>query len=160
MGQVYLLRCPKTGDVRYVGESWDAGRRYKTHLYRSHSAEIRNWVKELKQEKLRPILELVEGMSEEQAIHQYLSQGCNLANKVLITNRVAPSARSFPKTIPFAELVAIAGNSMKRHPRCFSLSREARRLLKEESTLYRLPQTKALEILLRERREARKKKRR
>ncbi len=67
-------------------------------------------------------------------------------------------AAKLPDSIPKEELFAILRGdykSLKKQAVTLGLSEEARRLLDEEGQIYRVDRTKALEILLRERREAR-----
>ncbi len=64
-----------------------------------------------------------------------------------------------PDSIPKEELFAILRGDyelLKKQVVTLGLSEEARRLLYEEGQIYRVDRTKALEILLRERRELRK----
>lgn len=58
-GYVYALEDPITGVVCYVGSAIDIDNRYKTHLKKSHSQKIRNWVEELSAAHLIPRFRLL-----------------------------------------------------------------------------------------------------
>ena len=68
-------------------------------------------------------------------------------------------AAKLPDSIPKEELFAILRGdykSLKKQVVTLGLSEEARRLLEIEGLIFRVDRTKALEILLRERREERR----
>lgn len=90
-GVIYLLKCPKSGAVRYVGKAKDAKARYRQHMYdarvgtKSHKC---NWIRSLLVAGLRPTLEidLVIGDSEDwkqreiERVAHYRAAGCDLTN--------------------------------------------------------------------------------
>jgi hypothetical protein len=129
-GQVYCLKCPKTGKVRYVGQSKDPIRRYCQHVKRSHLQEIRHWIDGLNAEGMMPILEIMkDATSELDEINRYLFEGHDLANVNIFEEKSSVS---------------------------YCLTKEARRIVASEAKRLGTNHTKAMEILLREIRELRK----
>lgn len=57
---IYALKCPKTGDYRYIGKSSNGLIRPKTHLVLSHNESVRLWVEELREEGLCPLIDVIE----------------------------------------------------------------------------------------------------
>lgn len=64
---IYVLKCPKTGDVKYVGKSNNPQRRYYAHIRIDRTASYHkiNWIQKLLKEGLKPELEILEEVSEE-----------------------------------------------------------------------------------------------
>lgn len=64
---IYILKCPKTGNVRYVGKSNDPKRRYYAHIRTDKTASCHkiNWIQKLLKEGFKPELEILEEVSEE-----------------------------------------------------------------------------------------------
>lgn len=56
---VYRLRCPRSLLIRYIGSSYDVGRRYLRHCYASRPHACRDWVLELVGLGLLPLVEVV-----------------------------------------------------------------------------------------------------
>jgi hypothetical protein len=86
---IYVLKCPITFKVRYVGKSDDPYRRYKEHLNIKNSAskEKKQWLKKLKKLGLKPILKIINKVPddywrdyENYYISFYLRSGYNLVN--------------------------------------------------------------------------------
>ena len=89
--QIYVLRCPKTYEVRYVGQTRHLlTNRLKDHLC-GNDLKTRKyqWIKSLKKEKLSPSIHPIEGEIETQDladaaerkwIAQYRLNGCRLVN--------------------------------------------------------------------------------
>lgn len=61
MYYVYLLRCPRTNDVRYVGRTQNPKNRYNSHLGFGAGAnnDKHEWICELKGSGLKPIFDIV-----------------------------------------------------------------------------------------------------
>lgn len=57
---IYALKCPKTGDYKYIGKSSSGLTRPKTHLVLSHNESVRLWVEELREEGLCPLIDVIE----------------------------------------------------------------------------------------------------
>jgi len=57
---IYTLSHPITNEVRYVGKTINIKRRYKQHLYDKRGSHKASWVKSLKNEGLKPIMNIVE----------------------------------------------------------------------------------------------------
>ena len=59
---IYTLEDPITSEVRYVGKANNIQQRYKSHLNkaRKHQIHKKNWIKSLKNKKLKPIVEVID----------------------------------------------------------------------------------------------------
>jgi hypothetical protein len=59
---IYILIDPRDNKVRYVGKANNVSQRYKAHLNRARKHQIHkaNWIKQLKENDLKPILEVVD----------------------------------------------------------------------------------------------------
>lgn len=88
---IYVLKDPRTGEVRYVGKTKNSLRKRLTdHIYDSkrHKNRRANWIKSLAKKGLEPIIELIETVSsgedwaerEKYWIKWYRGNGCNLLN--------------------------------------------------------------------------------
>lgn len=86
---IYILKCPKTNEIKYVGKSNNPTARYRNHLREECSASIHkiNWVKKLAKENLIPILEIIEEVQisewkekERFYIDKFLKEGNKLTN--------------------------------------------------------------------------------
>tara|TARA_R110002020_G_scaffold9539_2_gene37434 strand:- start:3256 stop:3798 length:543 start_codon:yes stop_codon:yes gene_type:complete len=90
---IYTLNCPITGEVHYVGRSTNGLIRPTTHLRKSHSKKIQEWVEDLSMLGHRPDIKIVEELPEVLGIaarerfwvNKYLNKGCNLLNCNLVT---------------------------------------------------------------------------
>lgn len=89
--QIYVLRCPKTNEVRYIGQTrYPLPARLKDHLcgndVKTHKYQ---WLKSLKKSNLRPSIHLIEDnlltqieadSAERKWIAHYKQDGCRLVN--------------------------------------------------------------------------------
>lgn len=58
---IYGLRCPRSGNIRYIGKTTDLRRRYLAHLAcRNPRHPLYCWVASLKKAKLSPIIEVLQ----------------------------------------------------------------------------------------------------
>lgn len=59
---IYILIDPRTHEVRYVGKANNVSQRYQAHLNRARKHQIHkaNWVKQLKEEGLKPIIDVID----------------------------------------------------------------------------------------------------
>ncbi|WP_395762368.1 GIY-YIG nuclease family protein [Elizabethkingia anophelis] len=57
---VYLLKCPLTNVVKYVGVSMNPKVRYRAHLNGFDNKAKCEWIQSLKSEGLLPVMEIVE----------------------------------------------------------------------------------------------------
>jgi hypothetical protein len=85
---VYVLRDPRTGEARYVGETYDRKYRYKYHVGATTIA-TRDWVLELRRLGLVPTMHVVQQYlptrssslaAEREWIRGLLKAGANLLN--------------------------------------------------------------------------------
>jgi hypothetical protein len=86
---IYVLRCPISWDVRYVGKAMDPADRLRRHMAASSRAKYHAgyWLESLKRLGLKPLLEIVDvgmgnghGAAERAWIAEYRSRGANLTN--------------------------------------------------------------------------------
>lgn len=87
---IYVLKCPKTDVVRYVGKANKPKERYSAHMFsgnRTQSSYKRNWIDSLKREGLKPVLEVIKEVPikewkrwEKYYVSYYRDKGCRLTN--------------------------------------------------------------------------------
>lgn len=86
---IYVLKCPTTKEVRYVGKANDPKLRYGNHINKSRDKNThkRNWINKLREAGLKPILEIIATVSidewkywEKFYIEKYIKNGCDLVN--------------------------------------------------------------------------------
>lgn len=88
---IYVLKDPRDGAIRYVGKSVDSARRYKRHIYEArkgrHDSARMRWLRELLEAGYEPIMEVVEtvegnGWPERERwwMEKFLDDGCDLTN--------------------------------------------------------------------------------
>ena len=67
---IYILICPITNKVRYVGKANNISQRYKAHLNRArkHKDHKKNWILSLKKQGLKPIIEVIDVVPVEEWI--------------------------------------------------------------------------------------------
>ena len=67
---IYILICPITNKVRYVGKANNISQRYKAHLNRArkHQVHKKNWILSLKKQGLKPIIEVIDVVPVEEWI--------------------------------------------------------------------------------------------
>ena len=90
---IYVLKCPFTNDVHYVGKSTQGMIRPLQHLSESHSDKIKEWVENLRQLGHKPEIEILENVSinddidvrERYWINKFLNNGSVLLNSNLIS---------------------------------------------------------------------------
>lgn len=85
---IYTISCPKSGEVRYVGLTYNFPLRKASHL--ALSDYTGEWIESLKKEKLIPVFTIIESVtcSKEDAlkreqfwIKEYRKKGCSLINR-------------------------------------------------------------------------------
>lgn len=57
---IYVLKCPTTGAIRYVGKTDNAVNRLRTHLATKSRCHRSYWVQSLLKQGLKPILEVID----------------------------------------------------------------------------------------------------
>lgn len=57
---IYVLRCPKTNVVKYVGKTIDVEKRIKSHLKEKNNTLKCKWIIGLKNNNLAPIFEVID----------------------------------------------------------------------------------------------------
>lgn len=86
---IYVLKDPITNKIRYVGKSNKPEYRFKNHINncRDKNTRKRNWINELRKEKIKPILEIIDIVPVEEwkkyekiYIKKYIESGCDLVN--------------------------------------------------------------------------------
>jgi predicted GIY-YIG superfamily endonuclease len=85
---IYTLSCPISGDVRYVGKSNDPKGRFSEHRrMRGNNHLKNNWIKELLDQNLRPVLTTIDEIlisewkeKEKFYISKFTDLGCDLLN--------------------------------------------------------------------------------
>jgi hypothetical protein len=88
---IYTLSDPRTGEVRYVGKTVNPKQRRHNHsnVARDKGTYKRNWINQLKQNKLRPVFEIVDEVQEDWKfwerywIQQFKVWGFSLTNATL-----------------------------------------------------------------------------
>lgn len=88
-GIVYKLVDPRTGEPKYVGATTDPNNRMNTHMNQPTNDEMGEWVGELKEEGMKPIMqeivEVPEGQirEEESRVLNELGEEYDLLNSQL-----------------------------------------------------------------------------
>ena len=86
---IYVLKCPITNEVRYVGKTNNPSERYKNHLNKCRDGGTykHNWINSLRKIGLKPIFEIIDEVDikewkekEKYYIKHYRDEGCNLVN--------------------------------------------------------------------------------
>lgn len=85
---IYTLSDPRTGEVRYVGKTSQPSIRLNNHLYSDRGSNHKwTWIKSLKAENLKPLMEVIETVPEEKSfeaekiwIESFRFYGCRLMN--------------------------------------------------------------------------------
>lgn len=86
---IYALQDPITQEVRYIGKTKNPQMRFHNHMNKRHNemSHKRNWIESLKKQKLRPIMLIIDEISnqdwkfwEKYWINQFIVWGFNLVN--------------------------------------------------------------------------------
>lgn len=86
---IYILKCPETGEVRYVGKANNPKKRYSSHLNvnRTQNFHKCNWILFMKRKDLKPELQIIKRVLvsdwkywEKYYIKYYRDKGCKLTN--------------------------------------------------------------------------------
>jgi hypothetical protein len=86
---IYVLKCPLSKEIKYVGKSNNPDKRYKNHINkcRDKNTHKRNWISKLKLDGLKPELETIDCVDvvewkywEKFYITKFLNEGCKLVN--------------------------------------------------------------------------------
>lgn len=86
LSAIYVLRCPDSGDVRYVGKAKDPAKRMETHLWSGRGQRpVVCWVRALRAAGKRPVMEVVEWAADWEACEQrwiaaHRAEGARLLN--------------------------------------------------------------------------------
>jgi hypothetical protein len=111
---IYGLTDPRTGHIRYIGQSLNPDTRWKSHCASASSNEAiqkSNWIKELKEAGMKPQLLELEKVAVEDAnsselfyIEYFKMLGANLTNgshyiRYSQNTRIANAARPAKKTL-------------------------------------------------------------
>ena len=89
-GYIYVLECPISGCVKYVGRTNNFKVRYSSHVSKAKIADTpkRRWVKAVLESGNRPIMRVVDvygwkrynGHTENEWINKYINSGIELLN--------------------------------------------------------------------------------
>lgn len=87
MAEIYALKHPETGEVRYIGKANNTAKRLASHMRDSarRDTPVYRWIRKLAEQGLRPIAEVIEvcegdwKKSEVKHIAEY-SKTCRLLN--------------------------------------------------------------------------------
>ena len=84
---IYKLLDPRTQEVKYVGRTKSPATRLSSHINGGHLG----WVRDLKSEGVKPIMECIEWVDEDDAadretfwIQSLKTSGCDLVNRQLL----------------------------------------------------------------------------
>lgn len=88
---IYVLKCPSTGEIRYVGKTESPTRRLSRHMRDSANGASHHcgrWIRKLLSAGLKPVMEIVRVLeasqnwqeAEIQEIRRHKEQGCRLTN--------------------------------------------------------------------------------
>lgn len=84
---IYVLKCPITGQIRYVGKSDDITKRLRTHLALRQKCHRFDWIQSLVKRGLKPVIEKIDEVPKEEwpsweaaYIQFFLDEGCDLTN--------------------------------------------------------------------------------
>ena len=89
--KIYVLKCPDTNDVRYVGKTNNPEQRLKAHNNKARDLGTykRNWINKLREQNKKPIFEIIDEVDievwqerEKYWIEYFISMGCNLVNDI------------------------------------------------------------------------------
>lgn len=106
---IYALACPVTEKIHYVGKSTQGMRRPMEHLSNSHSKKIREWVSDLKELNHKPIISVLEEVSDTDNIldrEKYWVQNLIRSGAVLLNEHLVK-----PVTIDPSILERVEGQS-------------------------------------------------
>lgn len=86
---IYVIKCPTTNLVRYVGKTNNPKERFRKHLCEKKHTKKCWWIYNLKQEGLKPLFEIIDECSQENwqekerdYIRLFKSIGANLLNQL------------------------------------------------------------------------------
>jgi hypothetical protein len=111
---IYVLKDPRTNEVRYVGCTRNIQQRYKAHINKARDLDTpkRKWITELRELGLKPILEELENIDESLSINkekEYIKKfrllGYNLVNTGELDNN--GNSTSFQKGEKGIKIVAL-----------------------------------------------------
>lgn len=84
---IYILRCPNSGDIRYVGKTVNPKSRYAGHLSYVGKTYVSRWIMKLRSNSQKPIMEIIEECDksnwesrEQHWIAYYRNLACDLTN--------------------------------------------------------------------------------
>ena len=67
---IYALCCPYTDEVHYVGKSSSGMLRPLSHISKSHSNKVNEWIDELKKFNLYPLIKILEYVEKDENIDE------------------------------------------------------------------------------------------
>lgn len=121
---IYVLKDPRTNEIKYVGCTKNIQERYKAHTNKARDLHTpkRKWITELRELSLKPILEELEVIDEQFSIAKekeyiklFRSQGCNLVNTGDLNNNGNSTSFDGSNSIPVIALT-LDGDFFNSYP--------------------------------------------
>jgi len=85
---IYILRDPRTNEIRYVGRTNDTAERLRGHISYTHACPKTTWIAELKAEGKKPIMQVVDSIEGTDDPKRPGDQVCDL-ERLWIANMLA-----------------------------------------------------------------------
>jgi hypothetical protein len=89
--KIYVLKNPETGSIHYVGRTLNEKTRYRQHIFQGRKSKHKNrknaWIMSILNKELKPIMEIIEEVRQEDAIEREmywiaeLKKTCDLKNE-------------------------------------------------------------------------------
>jgi group I intron endonuclease len=143
---IYTLTDPETGLIRYVGKADNINIRLNEHIRKSNVGKTHknNWIKQLLDKKLKPIIEVVDvvpydqwGYWEEYWINQFKTWGFKLTNTAkggiggnlgnIVNKKISESRKGFKHSIETKQKIStirLGTKHSEKTKELFSLQRK------------------------------------
>lgn len=97
---IYVIKCPLTNRVVYVGRSWKPYERFKQHQASAHknisNVDLSNWIASLNMYGYKPVFKIIDNKdTEDYWIIHYSKKGC-LFNRHRLTKYVDLDIKDIP----------------------------------------------------------------
>lgn len=113
--EIYALSDPRTGVIRYVGQSNNAKRRLVSHLNPGPTVKttILEWIKDLESERLKPILLILQKVPASQA-DQAEKQWIDFHRSDCLLNNPRQYGRKSVLSEPVVSVITVRGTQAMR----------------------------------------------